>query len=211
MAEREKARRLRSEGGTLAEIAATLGVSKSSASLWVRDVPVPGPARRTGARRRGPNALQRRKAAEIEEAQEWGREVIGQLSDRDLLIAGAALYAGEGSKRDGDLSLANTNPLLVRGFCRWIRSLWEVDESRFRVHLYLHEGLDLDAAIEFWSLTTGIPANQFYRPYRAVPDPSIRKAKHPFGCVKVRYGSSRIHREVMGLVEAVLVETGKDG
>jgi hypothetical protein len=54
LAEREKARHLRAEGATLAEIATTLGVAKSSASLWVRDVAVPGPARRTGPRRRSP-------------------------------------------------------------------------------------------------------------------------------------------------------------
>jgi hypothetical protein len=37
--EREEARRLRAEGKTLLEIATTLHVSESSASIWVRDVP----------------------------------------------------------------------------------------------------------------------------------------------------------------------------
>ena len=35
----EKARRMRAENMTLADIAATLRVSKSSVSVWVRDVP----------------------------------------------------------------------------------------------------------------------------------------------------------------------------
>jgi transcriptional regulator with XRE-family HTH domain len=35
----EEARLLRAENMTLADIAATLGVSKSSVSVWVRDVP----------------------------------------------------------------------------------------------------------------------------------------------------------------------------
>jgi hypothetical protein len=83
-----------------------------------------------------------------------------------------------------------------------------VDESKFRVYLYLHQGLDLAAAVEFWSLTTRIPEAQFYRPYRAVPDPSIRRSKHPFGCVKVRYLSSLVHRQVMGLVAAVVETVG---
>ena len=37
--EQEKARALRAQNRTLADIAQTLGVSKSSVSLWVRDVP----------------------------------------------------------------------------------------------------------------------------------------------------------------------------
>ncbi len=58
-----------------------------------------------------------------------------------------------------------------------------VDESRLRVRLYLHEGLDLEAANRAWSNVTGIPIDQFGKPYRAVPDPSIRTAKHIYGCV----------------------------
>jgi hypothetical protein len=41
-------------------------------------------------------------------------------------------------------------------FCYWLRRFFEVDESRLRVRLYLHEGLDLAAAIAFWSALTGI-------------------------------------------------------
>ena len=37
-----KARELRARGHTYNEIAAELGVSKSSVSLWVRDMPRPG-------------------------------------------------------------------------------------------------------------------------------------------------------------------------
>jgi transposase len=44
--EQERARALRAEGHTLADIAAKLGVAKSSVSLWVRDVPfTPSPRR----------------------------------------------------------------------------------------------------------------------------------------------------------------------
>jgi transposase len=74
LAEQRQARRLRRAGLPLAEIAAALGVSKSSVSLWVRDVefagPVVHPAR---GRRREPNALQRRKQGEIERLLEEGR------------------------------------------------------------------------------------------------------------------------------------------
>jgi hypothetical protein len=89
-------------------------------------------------------------------------------------------------------------------FCYWLRRFFEVDESRLRVRLYLHEGLDLAAAIAFWSALTGIPPSQFGKPYRAVPDPSIRHAKHVHGCLTVSYSCSATHRSVMGLVSALL-------
>lgn len=147
-AEQARARELRAEAWTLNEIAAELGVSKSSVSLWVRDVPfTPKPrVNLPKARNRPPNALQRRKQDEIDRLRVEGLERIGRLSERDLLIAGTALYAGEGSKRDGMVSFVNTNPAMVRLFCEWLRSTFVIDESRLRVRLYLHEGLDLEAA-----------------------------------------------------------------
>ena len=204
LADQQQARQLRRTGLPLAEIAAHLGVAKSSVSLWVRDVefsPVPRPPR---GRRRDPNALQRRKRVEIDRLVEEGRARIGRLSEREFLVAGVALYAGEGSKGDGTVRFVNSDPRMVVLFCTWLRHFYEIDESRLRLTLYLHQGLDLPAAMAYWSALTGIPQSQFCKPYRAVPDPSIRHAKHVHGCVTVRYSCSATHRSIMGLVGALL-------
>jgi len=211
LAEREQARLLRAEGRTLAEIAARLGVSKSSVSLWVRDVDFEPVPRVTSARRREPNALQRRKQAEIDRLVEEGRARVGQLSEREFLMAGVALYAGEGAKGDGAVIFANSDPRMIAFFCCWLREFFDVDESRLRVRLYLHQGLDLAAATTYWSRVTGIPESQFARPYRAVPDPSIRRAKHVHGCASIRYSCSVTHRSIMGLVGALLFDAAIPG
>ena len=204
LVEREEARRLRAGGATLHEIASALGVSKSSVSIWVRDVPfTPRPGRRT-ARRRSPNALQRAKAAEIERLKEEGRARIAGLSERECLVAGVALYAGEGSKTEGSVRFANSDPRMIAFFCAWLRRFFEVDESRLRMRVYLHQGLDLDAAETFWSELTGIPRHQFRTPYRAVPKVGIRHNKHQYGCPSVAYYCSGTLRAIMGLTEALL-------
>jgi hypothetical protein len=99
---------------------------------------------------------------------------------------------------------ANTDPAMVRFFCAWLRRFFAVDESRMRVRVYLHEGLDLDAAEAFWSSVTGVPRTQFGKAYRARPDPSIRRNKHEHGCAYVGYTSATLHRSIMGLVRALL-------
>ena len=96
-------------------------------------------------------------------------------------------------------------------YCCWLRRFFEIDESRLRLRLYLHEGLDLAATIAYWSALTAIPPSQFGKPYRAVPDPSIRHAKHVHGCVTVSYSCSVTHRTVMGLVNALLSGTAIPG
>jgi len=205
--EREEARALRAAGLTMPAIAERLGVSRSSVSLWTRDVPVDPAARgssRTGPRRREPNALQRRKADEIERLRAEGRARIGQLTDREFLVAGIALYAGEGAKRDGRVVFANSDARLVAFHCAWLRRFFAIDETRLRGRIYLHRGLDIDAATTFWSGVTGIPAGQFGAPHRPEPDPSIRSAKHVHGCAYVSYACATTHRAVMGLMSALL-------
>jgi transcriptional regulator with XRE-family HTH domain len=204
LAEQQQARLLRQAGLPLAEIAGRLGVSKSSVSPWVRDVEFASLRAPPRGRRRGPNALQRRRQAEIERLLEEGRARIGRLSEREFLIAGVALYAGEGAKREGAVKFANSDPRMIVFYCAWLRRFFEIDETRLRVRLYLHAGLDLAASVAFWSELTGIPPSQFQKPYRAVPDPTIRHTKHVHGCVSIDYSSSATHRSIMGLVRALL-------
>lgn len=209
--EQNQARDLRAQGWTYKEICAELGVSKSSVSLWCRDVPVDDAVwakrvrsnKRYGARTRA-NALSVRRQQQIDRLRADAIARIDQLSDRDLLVSGTALYAAEGSKTDGSVVFPNSDPRMIAFFLLWLRRFFSVDESRLRLRLYLHEGLDIDAANEFWSQLTAIPMTQFGKPYRAIADPSIRRAKHPFGCPAVAYSCTTTHRTIMGLVDALL-------
>jgi hypothetical protein len=200
--EREEARELRAQAWTLQAIATELGVSKSSVSLWVRDVEfTPNPRRRTRGPR--PSSLHTRKLAEIERLDREGAALVGRMTDREFLLAGAALYWGEGFKRDGLVGMANTDPHVLVLFVAWLRRFFEIDESRLRVRAYLHDGLDLEAAEASWSAVLDIPRHQFRRAYRAVADPSRRTAKHVLGCPAVTYSCSTTHRRVMGIVRAL--------
>jgi predicted transcriptional regulator len=201
--EQEEARRLRAENRTLQEIADKLGVSKSSVSLWVRDVPFTPSKRRWGPQRR-PNSLHEAKVRQIEELNAAGLERIGTLSEEAFLAAGIALYAGEGGKTGNEVVFANTDPAMVAFFCAWLRCFFDIDESRLRVRVYLHEGLDRDAAEQFWSDVSGVPIAQFRGGYSAPSDPTIRRNKHVNGCAYVRYSCATTHRTVLGLVRALL-------
>ena len=201
--QQEQARAFRAQSRTLADIAQILGVSKSSVSLWVRDVPFTPTLPLRGPHRR-PHPAHEAKLRQIEELNREGRERIGTLSDEEFLVAGVALYAGEGAKGDGTVQFANTDPAMIRFFCAWLRRFFGVDERRVRLGVYLHQGLDLEHAEAFWSKLTGVPRDQFRQAHRAVPDASIRHNKHEHGCAYVYYCCSKTHRQIMGLVRALL-------
>jgi hypothetical protein len=82
---------------------------------------------------------------------------------------------------------------MIAFYCDWLRRFFEIDGSRLRA-----------ASVAFWSELTGIPPTQFQKPYRAVPDPTIRHAKHVHGSVSIDYSCSATHRSIMGLVAALL-------
>ena len=195
---------MRAEGRTLLDIATTLGV------VEVVGVAV-GPRRRlraappsaVGNRRPHPQHLA--KLAEIEECNRLGIERIGALSDEAFLAAGAALYAGEGCEDrrqgavrehrsgDGRVLLRVVAAVLRRSTSRGCGCACTCTRASISTR-----------PRQFWSEVTGVPRSQFRAPYRAKADPTIRRTKHEHGCVYVDYCCSRTHREVMGLVRALL-------
>jgi hypothetical protein len=208
--QQDQARAMRARNMTLQAIATELGVAKSSVSRWVRDVSFTPSKRRTGPHNR-PHPAHEAKLAQIAAMNAEGIERIGTLSDAAFFAAGVALYAGEGSKTEGCVRFANSDPAMVRFFCAWFRRFFDVDEARLRARVYLHQGLDLDTAQAHWSEVASIPLEQFRKPYRAVPDPTIRRNKHEYGCFYVDYGCTRTHRQIMGLVRALLTSNAIPG
>lgn len=201
--ERHRARDLRARSWTLQEIATELGVSKGSVSLWVRDVDFEPRPRNRGHPAGPKHPMRPRKEAEIERCRVEAEQWAAGLTDRDLEMFVLGLYAGEGSKTDGEVAMANTNPAYSRLFLRWLRNRFDIDERRLRAIVYLHDGLDIADATAHWSKMLGIPVDQFTKPYRAVADGSIRSRKHVNGCATARYSSTYIHRRVMALIVAI--------
>src|ERR1022692_902199 len=93
---RARARELRGQGMAYDEIAAELGVSKSSASLWVRDLPRPERLSYEVSRERQAAGVARYWARERREREALRAAVsataarqIGSLTEREILIGGA--------------------------------------------------------------------------------------------------------------------------
>ena len=95
-----------SRASTTTRSSAELGVSKSSVSLWVRDLPRPDRLSYEECRKRAAEGVRRYWAAERpirEAAARSGRArgaaaEIGPLTEREILIAGAIAYWCEGAK-----------------------------------------------------------------------------------------------------------------
>ena len=166
-----RARELRATGLDYEEIAAALSVSKSSVSLWVRDMPRPERLSYEECRKRSAEGSRLYWEAE-RPAREAQREAvraaaagqIGVLSKREIRIAGAIAYWCEGAKskpyhRQERVVFINSDPGLIKFFLRFLREAGvEPGQLRFRVHI--HETADVAAAEQFWQSVTGAPPDR---------------------------------------------------
>jgi transcriptional regulator with XRE-family HTH domain len=224
---RNQARSLRAEGLNYKEIAARLGVSKSSVSLWVRDLPIPPGLSHEENRRRSAEATRQywekerqvRSARRADVRAAAGAE-IGDLTARELLIAGATAYWCEGAKSKSYRRLyrvvfTNSDPGLIRLFLRFLDAAG-IPQANLTFTVCIHESADVEAAEQFWLAVTGAESKQFSRPTlkRHRPTTTRKNVGEGYhGCLRIGVrSSSALLRKIEGWAEAIMTsEVKEDG
>lgn len=209
--DRLKAQGLRKRGLSYSEIQKIINVHKSTLSGWCRDIALTekqalrlfknklkGAAR---GRIIGAKRQQAKRLLEIREQAKLGIADVGELTRRDRFIAGVAFYAGEGTKTDKACSFANSDPRLIKFMSNWFREFCRVSENRLRGAVWIHDNLDTEEAIKYWSNLTNIPVSQFHKTYivsNRDNSKKIRKNIHKYGVFSVKFSDAKIHRRIMG-------------
>lgn len=214
--QREHARALRLQGKTYDEIVEELGVSKSSVSLWVRDLP--RPRRSADDLRRHMDMMRGVRSANLQRARDRNHEIskreMHPFTDRDLLIAGVALYWAEGTKSKAwrpseNVVFTNSDFGVISVFMAWLRMLGiHPADCTFRVSI--HETADVDGAVRSWAALLGVDPASFLKPLikRHNPKTVRHNTSDTYrGCliVRVRRGGhvyQRIEGWWTGIVEA---------
>src|SRR5579859_152459 len=216
---RAQARELREMGLDYEQTAAELNVSKGSVSLWVRDMPIPPHLSVKESRKRSAEGVRRLWAAKrpIRDAARAGvisaaSLEIGELSDREVLIAGAIAYWCEGSKSkpwrtDDQVAFTNSDPGLIRFFLRFLHTVG-VEPNRLTYRVLIHENADARAAERFWSDVTRAELARFRKPTLKRHNPkTVRKnvGEDYHGCLVVRVlRSAELYQRIAGGAEGVM-------
>jgi predicted transcriptional regulator len=216
-----KARELRAKGMTYTKIAGELGVSKSSVSLWVRDMPREGRLSDEQWRARNAEALSKRwqelrtiRGARRHAAMEQAAAEIGQLTSREILIAGSIAYWCEGGKSREQppkdrVIFVNSDARLIVFFLRFL-AVAGVTPDRLIGRVHIHESADLPGAQEFWQRVTGIPPEQFGRLCLKRHNPkTVRKnvGDDYHGCLRIEVRrSADLYRQIEGWAVAAMMD-----
>lgn len=162
-----KAVELRRSGHSYNHISEMLGVSKSTLSGWLSDIPyTPNQETilRIGRALAASGAAKSRvKRESILSAKRKAREEIGKITPRDLHMIGLGLYIGEGMKSTQTTRFVNSNPAIVRFIIRWFLKVIGLRTENITIRLHLYPDSDEKGSLLFWSRTTNIPLSQFQK------------------------------------------------
>lgn len=209
-----KALQLRKEGWSYNIISQKLGVSKSTLSHWLREVPY------------NPNEeVQRRisegpaKSAILSHAKKLelifttkakAALEIGRLTKRDLWMLGLGLYIGEGSKLYESIRVLNSDPDVIKLAMKWFREVCGLSTENFTVAIHLYPDTPVNEALKYWSEITKVPISQFGKTQVDLRNNKSRKKhrKLPHGTAHITIRSNGkqehgvlLHRRIIGWIE----------
>ncbi|WP_128375894.1 hypothetical protein [Streptomyces cavernae] len=216
---RHKARGLRLQGWTYDQIQVELGCSKSSISLWVRDLPKPERKRSyeeaAAIARKGWEATLRIRDEERQRTKEAAKQAVGDVSPRELFLIGAALYWAEGSKdkpydRREKVSFVNSDPGMIQVFLSWL-DLLGVERDLLRFTVMIHESADVGGAERYWADLVGADSSMFNKTTLKKHNPKTTRknvGETYHGCLVINMLKSadlyrRIEGSWCGIVESV--------
>ncbi len=182
---REKAVKLRIEHKkSYSAIARKLNVPKSTLSYWLSELPLSREevsalrraawTRGEASRERFRDTMRAKKAESNSKVRARMEQRILPLSSRDMYIAGIVLYIGEGDKRNPyRIALANSDPLVIDFFTRWLITFWSVSRQRIKFGLHLYSNMNIAKERKFWQDALGFGRKSFYKD-------QVRKVKSGF-------------------------------
>ena len=162
---------MRMQGMSYSQIREKVPVSKSTLSSWLESHPLTT-ERLRALRDLNPRRIENYRAtmkvkrdARIQFQAGRAKKAIAKIIERENFIAGYFLFWGEGAKtRKAEVSLANTDPAMIRFFVKWL-VLIGAKKEKIRFSLHLYEDMNIDQELVYWSSVLGYPRSAFYKPY----------------------------------------------
>lgn len=212
-----KAQKLRRNGLSIKSIASKLEVSKSSVSIWCKNIILTKKQRDVllknsiiaGYKGRLLGAMMNKKKKEkiISFYRLKGKKEINKLSRKNFLIAGLALYWGEGSKNK-QLNFVNSNPSIILFMFKWFQIIMNIKKDEFMPRIFINEihKPRINKVLEFWNSLLKLPKEQFRKTIFIKTKQKKIYENHDryYGMLAFRIkNSAKLSYRILGLIEAL--------
>lgn len=201
-----KAIELRKKGYSIKEIAKLLGIAVSTSSVWLNNVYLSPKAQK---RLKSLSILGQYKSIDIarkkRELQQFDlNNQANQLLSKILItpeickLSCALIFWCEGSKVTSIVKFTNSDPTLISLFLSLLRNGFNVEESKLRILMHLHEYHIEKKQKEFWQKVTKIPFEQFHKTYLKPHTGKQKRLNYP-GCVSITYYDAKVAKELTAI------------
>lgn len=206
------ATKMREKGFSLEEISQKLGIAKSTASLWSRNIDLSKNAflrieKRKSLGKAKSLAIRKNKSDQSKKVYlSWCLSVLEKVQINKPLaqILCAVLYWAEGAKfSDNRLEFTNSDPTMIKTYLKLLRKGFIIDSNKFRANIHIHAYHNDKEQKRFWSKITKIPLSQFYKSYQKA-NTQKRIRKNYQGCVRICYYSADTARRVKALYQNLI-------
>jgi hypothetical protein len=168
--DKEKALALRKRGHSYSMIKEELGISKSTLSGWLKDLPL-SEKRISELQSNSEIRIEKCRVTKQKKKEDRRRQVYLRVANdiensKDTkFLAGFYLYWGEGTKTsEYTVALTNTDPAIIKCFVIWICK-FGISPDFLKIKLHLYSDQNENELKEFWSNVTGIPKINYYKTY----------------------------------------------
>ena len=208
---------LRKKGKSYSEIKVVLGVSKSTLSTWLKDLPLSKQVKNSNISRakkiwaRNITSYNKLRSLKYQAEKKitidnYSKE-IPVVDKKALFWIGLSLFWAEGGKREKySVRFVNSDPQIIKTIMRFYREVCAVPNDKFRLRIYLHPNIEEKLGMKFWSELTGVPKSQFYRSQELISSSSKRKRNFnrlPYGTLHVYIGDVTLANRVKGWIKGL--------
>ncbi|MCX6703008.1 MAG: helix-turn-helix domain containing protein [Candidatus Wolfebacteria bacterium] len=210
---------LRKEGNSIKDISRLLKISKSSASIWCRDVLLTSQqvdnlhskmvAGGYKGRLKGAQMQKAKRKLKIKNYQKLGIKTIKPVGSRDLLMLGLGLYLGEGNKGGNQFQFTNSNSDIVRLIILWLKDVFDIKKRDLILNMIInqqHKGREVKIK-NHWTKVTGADISQFNKTIfiKSKSKKAYSNLENYFGTITIRVKkSSDLQYKILGLCYGVL-------
>ena len=170
---KQKAKSLRQSGKSLQDIVSELDLNKSTVSYWCRDIQLSvnalnkikynGNAKSMAGLLRYAEVKRAERIERTKIHKQRGVDLIGELSNRDILMIGLGLYWGEGYKEsNGEMGFTNSNFQMITFYIKWLELL-EVSKKNLIFRLTINNYFKKKEKVikNFWVNHLNVKDGQF--------------------------------------------------
>lgn len=195
-------KKLRVKGFSINELVEKLSIPKTTVWHHVHDIEVsPEGVLRIKTRQGG---SVERKERDTKEAWQYSQRLLGG-ANRDLCIAAAMLYWGEGSKKVCEF--INSDGRMIKIYLLFLRNVLKISEKFIKPTMRIYTGMDRRDCLNYWVKVVGISEDKFIVRYN---DGSTKgRTKYGMCRITVRKGSKTL-KLMHSLMDRLFNEMAKE-